>query len=181
MDNIGTVLTSLLTFSIGVGIGMLIHRLFFYQKKSESLLRKQIDELLINQKLYKDHVTSHFDKSASIFNELTTSYKALHEHFINSSSQLNNTFVAKATFDEISHEGGKTYKRRASETELLNDDMFTPLDYAPKISPQDKGQLSEGYGLAHEEELDIPGQSPDFSSIHDTHSEDTPHSSEKSS
>ena len=140
------------------------------------------DTLLVNQKLYKDQVAAHFDKTSALFNEVTSSYKTLHDHFKNTSMQLNNqTFEANAQFAEIEQSGHQTYKRRAAEIGLTEqEDMSTPRDYAPKDDPKDLGQLTEGYGLSNETDESLMTETPDFSMVNDEQLESTPTTPPKS-
>ena len=99
-----------------------------------------LSELQQQQHDYQHEVTDHFSETAELLNQLTNSYKDVHNH------------LAKGAATLCQGEGpvslGRLESGRSSaEIPAHLADIQPPLDYAPKTSPDEKGMLNEEFGL----------------------------------
>src|SRR4051812_10314135 len=74
-----TFLLGALFLLVGIFIGAWSYRTFFLDQRSRGL-EQQLDALTKEQAAYRAAVASHFDRSASLINQLTDSYQEVHEH-----------------------------------------------------------------------------------------------------
>lgn len=98
---------------------------------------------------YQDAVTQHFVSTAQLVNNLTNSYREVHEHLqqgaesLCADSRRHGSSNPATAFEKLDAPKSKTLQG------TLVDDHYTvepPRDYATK-SPSDKGMLHEDYGF----------------------------------
>lgn len=156
--------------AVGALIGYLIGR----SGDAEQQKRKLEEELSATRQemdKYKKDVTSHFEQTASLVNELTDNYRKVHQHLASSAQTLcpgqpaGNALKASLqpqqlvenleqseseTAAEAPQKSADKVKSAAPEQADADDDKDThvepPRDYAPK-KPEDEGTLSDRYGL----------------------------------
>lgn len=131
---------SAITFCIGGLIGAVISRTLMppaQQKELENSLaavRKELDD-------YHNDVAQHFAETSRLVNNLTQSYKDVHEHLAKGAIQLTNAEISK----QILAAGDGQLGIEAHD--VINEEEFhPPKDWAPK-TPGSTGTLSEEYGL----------------------------------
>jgi uncharacterized protein len=133
-------LTSLLCLAAGLFIGLLLGRTLHpkeqQRKEAENKLKEAQDQL----KDYQHEVTEHFAKTAKLFNDLSHSYRDVHEHLSSSAMRLANPETSRKMVDAGF---GQLKEASLPLTELPE----PPKDYAPKVPG---GILSEEYGLKDE-------------------------------
>ncbi|MEH6580392.1 MAG: DUF1043 family protein [Halioglobus sp.] len=124
---------------IGLGLGSLLGRSMSPQGKKNRELEHKLDEALQEKKAYEDQVVEHFSNTAGLLNNLTESYRDVHNHLAMGASALCQG-QGPISLEKISN---------ASSTEIPADlaDIQPPLDYAPKSSPNETGMLNEEFGL----------------------------------
>jgi uncharacterized membrane-anchored protein YhcB (DUF1043 family) len=162
---------------VALAVGVLIGYLLGKSGGSE-IKRKRLEEELNGSRIemdrYKEEVTTHFEKTAALVNELTDQYRKVHQHLatgaqnlcpdqqagrsLQSSLQpkLEANPVHDDTLESSTHKKTVTQPTKASETATDNqtaDDAApeAPRDWAPK-KPNDQGTLSDSYGLKKGEE-----------------------------
>ncbi len=142
------VITSLISLFVGAGLGAFLLYLFRAQVYSRDL-EQRLHEAENTLQSYQRDVADHFAQTSQLVNNLTQSYRDVHEHLANSALKLatpaiSRQILASANTTLLSEE--KTY---------INEQNFEPpRDWAPK--PQGaKGTLSEDYGL-HDDHHDHP-------------------------
>ena len=139
-----TWLTGLVIFIIGLGVGALLYKQLKSDEARVRSLEEQLENLEKEYETYKDNVHSHFNNTATLLNNLTDSYREVYRHMAAGAQALCPDYIS----EQLSHS--------ARNQEALTRDDFTdgqdravspPLDYATKVSPDQKGNLSEDYGL----------------------------------
>lgn len=154
----------LVALAVGALFGYLLGRTSDSSGKQQKLM-DQLNEAQRELNEYKDQVNGHFEKTAELVNNLTESYKAVHNHLAQGSEALcmgehapvkleANENTARLS-DES--ETGVREEEIPTVTETTDESVVAPpLDYAPK-KPDEEGTLSESYGLKKDQdEEDIP-------------------------
>ncbi|ANG62066.1 hypothetical protein A8C75_05870 [Marinobacterium aestuarii] len=121
-------------------------------------LNNQLDEAKAELATYKQDVTDHFEKTAALVNQLTNTYKDVHQHLASgaqtlcdddaASLALNESMQAKLTAAPDAPIPVVTDVVPNAEAEKVPE---PPRDYAAKSS-NEKGTLSETFGLEDEDE-----------------------------
>ncbi|UTW13987.1 YhcB family protein [Marinobacterium rhizophilum] len=132
------------------------------------VLSKQLDDTQAELATYKEDVTEHFEKTAELVNQLTNTYRDVHQHLASGAQSLCENDTASLALKE------SVQARLTAETDtpipvvtdvVPNEDAEKvpepPRDYAAKSS-NEKGMLSEAYGLDSDEDAtdDEPLRSP---------------------
>ncbi len=143
-------------------IGLLIGRASSSPEQQHKL-QKDLDSANRELNTYKEQVTEHFSRTAELVNNLTESYRDVHQHLANSADtlcegeQLIRRIEEKpspAAAPEQNSEDTPTAEE-PEETSSNSGAVEEPKDYAPKPAPDAEGTLSENFGLqSQEEELD---------------------------
>ena len=110
-------------------------------------LEHKLDQVMQDKKAYEDEVTQHFSETARLLNKLTRDYREVHGHLASGAANLcpDQSVVALGNLDNNTD---------PNEIPPELADVKAPLDYAPKASPDEKGMLSENFGL---EKSSTPG------------------------
>ncbi len=116
-------------------------------------LSNQLDEAQAELATYKQDVTEHFEKTAELVNQLTNTYKDVHQHLASGAQSLCEGDTASLALKE-SMQAKLTAAPEAPipvVTDVVPNDEAEkvpepPRDYAAKSS-NEKGMLSEAYGL----------------------------------
>ena len=128
-------------FAVGLGVGWWVGT----QRKDDSSsvineLKLDVEAAHAARRAYEQSVTTHFSNTAQLLHRMQDDYRSIYAHIASGAQELcdsevanqleNNTQISSA-FDVPEH--------------LL--DRSQPLDYAPKKSPSETGQLAEDFGL----------------------------------
>jgi len=111
-------------------------------QKSRELAEK-LERVTQDKKAYEDEVVEHFTETATLLNNLTESYREVHNHLAHGA----------ATLCQGKGPVSMARLRNDRDPSEIPDDLVTPhppLDYAPKTSPDEKGMLNEEFGLERE-------------------------------
>ena len=73
---------------VGVIIGYLASKKMGASLKAQALLQQQIEELQKQQQNYRSEVSDHFVETAQLFNQLTNSYRDVHNHLAEGAQKL---------------------------------------------------------------------------------------------
>lgn len=163
MENIW--LVSIAALVVGTIIGFLMGRSTGSNNK-QAELAEQLENAQQDLESYRAEVAEHFEKTASLVNNLTNSYKDVHEHLASGAQGL----CQPGTIDlalEPAMTPNKLEKSEAAEaTPEAGSETDTaaepPRDYAPK-APEEEGTLSETFGLKEEKdqnEEEAPTEQP---------------------
>jgi len=93
-----------------------------------------------DKKAYEDEVVEHFTETARLLNNLTETYRDVHNHLAQGAANLcqGDGPVSLELLES---------RRDPSEIPAHLAHIQPPLDYAPKHSPDEKGMLNEEFGL----------------------------------
>ena len=134
---------------IGLALGALLA--FLATRSRQSVDRTQELELRLkeaNNKLedFQQEVNEHFDQTSQLVNNLTQSYREVHEYLANSAMRLSSQDIGRQMLE-------------AGSGQLSDNDenlsVLPPRDWAPK-EPGAKGTLSEEFGLEKEATAPVP-------------------------
>ncbi|HEY6130588.1 MAG TPA: DUF1043 family protein [Halioglobus sp.] len=109
------------------------------EKKYREITLK-LEQVTQEKLTFEAEVAEHFTKTADLLNNLTESYREVHNHLAQGAATL------------CQGEGPMSLTRPEEDrdpTEIprILVDPRPPLDYAPKLSPDEKGMLNEEFGL----------------------------------
>jgi len=137
---------SAIVFCVGGLLGAFISRNLFPPEQ-----QKMLEENLQNTKQeldqYQREVAEHFAETAKLAQNLTQSYKEVHDHLSKGALQLTSPEITQ----QVLAAGDKSLG--ISSPEVLEDqEVEPPRDWAPRV-PGQSGTLSEDYGLANDDAL----------------------------
>jgi uncharacterized membrane-anchored protein YhcB (DUF1043 family) len=90
---------------------------------------------------YQRDVTEHFAHTSQLVNNLTQSYRDVHEHLANGALKLATPAISRQILDSANNSLGGD-----NRSYISGQHIEPPRDWAPK-APGTKGTLSEDYGL----------------------------------
>lgn len=126
--------------ALGVIIGVAFASQFATSPSRVRELENQIRTLEDKHNRYRDEVSDHFSTTAELVQQMTESYKEVYQHLALGAQELCSGEVAgkllPAATDPVFE--------RSNGTDLS---LAPPKDYAAKQNPQQKGALSEDFGL----------------------------------
>ncbi len=106
---------------------------------------------------YQRDVAEHFAQTSQLVNNLTQSYREVHEHLANGALKLATPAISRQILDSANSSlGGDT------KSYISGQHLEPPRDWAPK-APGSKGTLSPDYGLRD----DLVGPTPPTESADD--------------
>lgn len=143
-----TWLFGLLGFAIGVLAGALAYKQLMSDEVKVKSLEDQLRNLEKEHEAYKDNVHSHFNNTATLLNNLTDSYRDVYRHIASGAQALCPEYISDQLTHSAREQDSLTRDTFSSEPEqTAADEVAPPRDYADKTSPDQKGNLSEDYGL----------------------------------
>ena len=126
---------TLLTFALGLIIGGVLAFLLSPARRDSKRLQRERDDALSNLEKYRSDVDQHFMRTAELVNNMTESYRAVHDHLATGARGL------------CSEQGRRLAVARSLDSlpdkPVTETPVTPPLDYAPST----QGTLSEDYGL----------------------------------
>ena len=133
---------------LGLLVGVMAGRRTSAPAKKHRELTVKLDQVLQDKKAYEDDVVEHFTETAKLLNNLTESYREVHNHLAQGAAGL------CQGAGPVSLERVQDRDPAAIPANLA--DIQPPLDYAPKTSPDEKGMLNEEFGLERKTPADTP-------------------------
>lgn len=138
----------LLGLGIAVGLaGLLLGWLAGKRASADAVkyrdLTLKLDRVMQDKKAYEDDVVEHFTETAKLLNDLTESYREVHNHLAQGANGL---CQGKGPVSLEQLQGN----RDPADIPGTMNHIQPPLDYAPKASPDEKGMLNEEFGLERE-------------------------------
>lgn len=132
-----TWLNALAIFAVGAVSGALLLYVLLPARRQYGRLMRERDEARKALNDYRRQVDHHFVRTAELVNQMTESYRQVHEHLSSGArdlcSEAGRRLASDASLDALS----------AEDTAAETPDTEPPLDYAPSA----RGTLSEDYGL----------------------------------
>ena len=104
-------------------------------------LESQVKALEERHEQYKGDVSEHFDVTAELVQQMTQSYRDVYQHLAMGAQDLCSTEVA----NKLLPVGGDAVFEKPDHQEPTG--ISPPKDYAAKQRPDQKGALSEEFGL----------------------------------
>jgi uncharacterized membrane-anchored protein YhcB (DUF1043 family) len=131
---------------IGCILGALLTRTLSPQERRAKTMENQLKESEQKLSEYQQEVTQHFADTAKLVNNLTQSYREVHEHLSSNALKLANVDISRQL---ISSSGSDD--KILGDTSINEEDFQPPKDWAPKV-PGTEGTLSESFGLGEDED-----------------------------
>jgi uncharacterized membrane-anchored protein YhcB (DUF1043 family) len=125
---------------VGLFLGWIAGRRTSPAAKKQRDLTLKLDQVLQDKKTYEDEVIEHFSETAKLLNNLTESYREVHNHLAKGAATLCQD-AGPIPLESLGH------GRDPAEIPAHLANIQPPLDYAPKNSPDEKGMLNEEFGL----------------------------------
>ncbi|ODS23870.1 hypothetical protein AB835_06470 [Candidatus Endobugula sertula] len=132
-------IAAIAAFILGCLVGLLLTRTLSSREQKTRLLETRLQQAEESLSHYRQEVTEHFSETAKLVNNLTQSYKDVHQHLAGSALKL--------TDIDINHQLLSTYDMNDSNKAINEEDCQVPKDWAPA-----KGILRENYGLNEKDE-----------------------------
>lgn len=139
---------------VGLAAGFLFARHTAPGEKSRRQMETRLQELQEQQQDYQQQVSEHFVGTAQLLNQLTGSYRDVHNHLAKGARTLagDNDNSSLVTLPDTTH----SEQDQAASPEEVN----PPLDYAPKTAADAPGMLNEEFGLdktnSHAQQTEAP-------------------------
>jgi len=123
------IISSLLIFAVGLGMGILLQRYILSRGTHVASLEKELDSVKGEQLHMKDSLQQHFIQTADLTQDLTKSYKALYEHLAGGASEFTEKPLAdlKHALEQAS---GEPLAYDAAEAYQEPEEYEAPKDYA---------------------------------------------------
>lgn len=139
-----------LLFVGGALLGFLVAYIAFAGPRSQRVLKKERDDAINQFKAHQEKVDQHFLRTAELVNQLTFSYRAVHEQLSEGARSLctkhGRNLAMSSAMDNLPGYPGERPPAPVQQ----------PLDYAPAA----QGTLAEDFGLTEE-----PAKAPLFTPV----------------
>jgi|TARA_B110000483_G_C18042010_1_gene482992 uncharacterized membrane-anchored protein YhcB (DUF1043 family) len=127
--------------AVGVVIGVVLASRMNASPSRVQELENQIRNLKESHGEYQNNVSDHFSMTAELVQHMTQSYREVYQHLATGAQDLCPSEVASKLLPTDSDAVFET------STEEKASSLIPPKDYATKQDPEQKGALSEGFGL----------------------------------
>ncbi len=135
------IVTTFVALLVGGALGAIVIKSVHPGEKQSRELEGRVKQAEEKLKDYQQDVSEHFAETSKLVNQLTQSYKEVHQHLADSALKLSNPDLSRQLIDA----GNGKLLTHDDEPEA-SDITQPPRDWAPR-TPDSKGQLSEDYGL----------------------------------
>lgn len=146
---------------VALAVGVLIGYLMGKSGGNETRRRILEDELKgsrAEMDRYKQEVTSHFEQTANLVNELTEQYRKVHQHLATGAQNLcpdqTPGRALQSSLQPKLEATPNTVTQPVKAKEEAEPTPEAPKDWAPK-KPDDEGTLSDRYGLKKSTDSDL--------------------------
>ena len=153
-------LTGIGCLALGVVLGVVFSKRTGGNSNRIKELESQIIAIEERHKQYRGDVSEHFGVTSELVQQMTQSYRDVYQHLAMGAQDLCTSEVANKMLPVGSD---AVFEAAAPKEEAIG---FTPpKDYAAKANPDQKGALSEDFGLAKTKLEDKPVEPETGSSI----------------
>ncbi len=125
---------------VGLGLGWVMGRRSSDTAKQYRDVALKLDQVIEDKKSYEADVVDHFTDTARLLNNLTESYREVHNHLAKGADTLCQG-AGPVSLERLENR----YDESEIPAHLAH--IQPPLDYAPKHSPDEKGMLNEEFGI----------------------------------
>lgn len=136
-------LTAIACLAVGIVTGVIFASRLNASPSRVQELENQIRNLKENHTGYRDNVSEHFNMTADLVQHMTESYKEVYQHLASGAQDLCSDDVANKLLPAGSDAVFDTNIEADTSSGLI-----PPKDYAAKQDPDQKGALSEDFGLS---------------------------------
>lgn len=136
-------LVGLVALLVGALGGYVLSKLATGEHRRGKAMERELESAREHNRSYRREVSNHYVKTAQLVDELTESYRQLHNHLAHGSATLIEPRAGQPLMKTIP----SREQIEAISKPLVPTVMAPPLDYAPKASARDKGVLDESFGL----------------------------------
>lgn len=143
--------------AVGIVIGAVFASRLNTSPSRVQELENQIRDLKDNHISYREDVSGHFSMTAELVQHMTESYKEVYQHLATGAQDLCSQEVASKLLPASSD---AVFESNSADEE--SNGLIPPKDYAAKQNPEQKGALSEDFGIEKSKPLideEIPVQS----------------------
>ena len=133
---------------LGLGIGFLLGRNNNSDLKRQHQLSDQLQTAHTEMAEYKEQVNLHFADTAAAVNQLTDSYRNVHEQLAKGAQSLCDDPDAASSLLSIGDPTKNTIEHQPEPPVTIR----PPMDYAPSDTTKEPGTLDERYGLKPKQE-----------------------------
>jgi len=152
-----TFVIAAITFVVGTGIGILLHKLLHSESAKNRRLESQMDQLQDQHMRYQAEVTEHFTRTAEMLGRLNANYREVFNHLAVGAERLCSDTEFKSLAASATPAKPLRTEKLSKDKKYQVDLYDPPLDYAPKNNPKEKGTLAEDFGFsAHPASTEIP-------------------------
>ena len=149
MYSLELVITAVLAAAIlGAFIGFFISQKTGASLENQRQMENQFKDMQQQQENYQQEVSEHFVETAELLNQLTNSYRDVHNHLAKGAQKLAGDHIN--TDLELLPDGNSTTK----PVELNPENIAPPLDYAPH-SPDQTDSSDKGLGSNNIKQKDL--------------------------
>lgn len=135
------VIVAVTAFIVGGLLSLILNRSLSSNEQKTRTLEARLQDAEAHLSEYQQEVTEHFAETAKLVNNLTQSYKDVHEHLASDALKLANVDISR-----------QLLSNNVNDDEVAMDDDFEPpKDWAPS-----EGTLREDYGLNDDNETQTP-------------------------
>ena len=138
------ILAACATLVVGVLAGAFLAAFFAPENRKSRDLETRLNDTTDSLKAYRQEVAEHYAQTARLIDNLTDSYRDVHNHLAEGAATLLET---RGTAPLIRNIPSQDQIEAISESGDNDSAVLPPLDYAPKQSPYEKGMLDESFGL----------------------------------
>ena len=132
-------LTVIAALLVGLGLGWAMGTRKKENQDRTRELEQRLEQALTSRADYEAEVTEHFQRTAGLLNQLSSDYRAIYQHMAKGADTLCDGTVAMQ-IPSASNADEETLPEHLLST-------MQPLDYAPRKDGDDRGQLSEDFGI----------------------------------
>lgn len=129
--------------AIGVVVGVVVASRISSSPSRVRELENQVRKLKESHTEYKDSVSDHFSMTAELIQHMTESYREVYQHLASGAQDLCSNEVANKL---LPADSDAVFDTNNNQDEAMSE-LIPPRDYAAKQSPDQKGALSEDFGI----------------------------------
>ena len=133
------IITGLICFFAGAGLGILIYHVFRAQFSSRNL-EQRLHKAESDLQSYQRDVAEHFTQTSELVNNMTNAYREVHEHLASGALKLATPAISRQILDSANSNLSGTNKAYLKEQRIE-----PPRDWAPKTN--NKSSMSDDFGL----------------------------------
>lgn len=125
---------------VGALVGATVVRRGNGSQRTQRQLESQISELREQAQSYQREVSDHFTETAQLLNQLTSSYRDVHNHLAKGARSLAADSGATQSLKMLPPD-------ESGDKPAASEPLTPPLDYAVRSTDEEPGVLDEEFGL----------------------------------